>query len=345
MNESINTEVAELKEAFGDLERKVALFGTSTPEVKSNFASGGEALKALASGSAEAKQEFAYTGATTADADVIRPAWINKGLVIVDKGRPVLNLFNRDSLPATGNSIEYPVVSAQTGDVALQAAEGDDLAYLEVGIDTATAQVKTYGGYSEISRQAIERSDVAYLDAVLRHQAASYAKVTNAVVRTTLTGASGVQAGTAITADSTGAWLDFVIDGVGLINDNGAGAQADFILAPLSVFKRIAHLVDDNARVQFNVNGDGSNTIGNANLVGLKGTLAGMPIVVDAGMTGDNVYMVSSDAITTWESAGAPFRLQDENILNLSKQFSLYGYMAVGVTNAKGIVKVNATLA
>lgn len=343
--DSNENEVAELKEAFSDLERKVALFGTSTPEVKSSFATGGAALKALATGSDEAKQEFAYTGATTTDADVSRPGWINRGLVIIDKGRPVLNAFNREPLPADGLSIEYPFVSATTGDVAVQAAEGDDLAYLEVGIDTASAPVKTYGGYSEISRQAIERSDVSYLDGVLRYQAASYAKVTNAAVRTALTGATGIQTGTAITVDSSTVWIDFVVDGVGLINDNGLGAVADFVLVPLSVFKRIAHLVDDNARVQFDVNGDGSNTIGNANLTGLRGTLAGMPLVVDPGLTGSNVYMVSSQAITSWESPGAPFRLQDENILNLTKQFSLYGYMAVGVTNAKGIVKVNATLA
>jgi hypothetical protein len=41
----------------------------------------------------------------------------------------------------------------------------------------------------------------------------------------------------------------------------------------------------------------------------------------------------------SWENAGAPLRLEDENIINLSKDFSLYGYMAVGVTNALGLVK------
>jgi hypothetical protein len=34
-------------------------------------------------------------------------------------------------------------------------------------------------------------------------------------------------------------------------------------------------------------------------------------------------------AIETLESPGAPAQLQDENILNLTKAYSVYGYLAV----------------
>ncbi|UEB89932.1 hypothetical protein, partial [Dermabacter jinjuensis] len=36
-----------------------------------------------------------------------------------------------------------------------------------------------------------------------------------------------------------------------------------------------------------------------------------------------------SAAIKTLENSNSPTQLQDDNIVNLSKQFSLYGYMAV----------------
>jgi hypothetical protein len=35
-------------------------------------------------------------------------------------------------------------------------------------------------------------------------------------------------------------------------------------------------------------------------------------------------------------------RLQDENIVNLSKSFSIYGYLAVAVQKRDGLVKVTA---
>jgi len=343
MSDSLSTEVGELKEAFSDLERKVVAFGSAAPAVTSKFASGGEALKALATGSTAAKQDFAFTGATTADANVVRPGWVNRGLQIVDRGRPVLNLFAKAALPATGNSIEYPVVSATTGDVALQANEGDDLTYLEVALSTATAPIKTYGGYSALSRQAIERSDVSYLDAVLRYQTASYAKVTNAAVRTALTGATGVTTLTALSgADTAKGWVNLVLDAAAAIDANGQGAKADFIVMSPAVYKRVVGLVDNNARVQFNINGDGSNTVGNANVLGRTGSLAGLPIVVDTGLAGNTVYISAAEAVTVFEQSGAPFRLQDENIINLTKEFSLYGYMAIGVTNPGAIVKVSA---
>jgi HK97 family phage prohead protease len=344
MNEEITNKVAELEESFSDLERKVALFGTSTPAVTQNYSNGGELLKGLAAGKEDAKQAFAYTGATSTDADVIRPAWLNRGLKLVDENRNVLNLFGRAALPTTGNSIEYPVVSGVSGTVGVQGNEGDDLPYMEVTIDTATAPVKTYGGYSSISRQAIERSDVAYLQTVLDFQARQYAKVTNAAVRTALTGATGVNTGT-LTVDNAGAWIDTVVDSAALIEDNSKGSNAEFVLMGRGVFKRLAHMVDTTGRPLFALNADGANTIGSVNVRGVVGNIAGLPIVVDPALTGNNVFVASSDALVSFESAGAPFRLQDENIINLTKDFSLYGYMAIAVVNPLAVVKVNATLA
>jgi hypothetical protein len=341
-NEVTSEAVAEIREAVTDLERKFAGFSVEDRGTNegSQFRSGGEFLKALADNDSKAAMEIrAYTGATSADSHTGND-WKNNVLRIVDRGRPVLNLFAKGPLGPTGNSVEYPKVSSITGDVAAQAAEGDDLAYIEVAITTATAQVKPYGGFSQLTRQAIERSDVSYLDAVLRAQAASYAKVTNGAVRTAMTGATP-QTGTTFTlASATGGdFLKAVVDGVQKIDTNGNGAAAEFVIVSADVLLAMAALVDSAGRPVFNINTDGVNTVGTLNVRGLAGTVAGLPLYWDSALAAKTLYVASSEAVTSWESPGAPVRLEDENIINLSKDFSLYGYMAVGVTNALGLVK------
>lgn len=343
-NENENTEVAELRESVTDLERRFAMLGeTEVKATNEQFRSGGEFLKALVNQPAEAR---AFTGAVLADADgESRPAWVAKNLKLVEENRPVINAFQRQALPASGNSIEYPFVANTSGTVTEQENEGDDLSYMEVALDTATAPVKTYGGYSSLSRQAIERSDLSYLDTVLRYQTLQYAKATESAVRAAVEAEQTFNAGVlAGTADAAQAWIDTVVDAAKAIDDNGMGASAEFILVSHDVFKRIAHMVDEMGRPLFDLNRDGSNTFGSVNLRGVTAQVAGLPVRVGKGLAAGSMYVASSEAVTTFESAGAPFRLQDENIINLTKDFSLYGYLAVAVTNPGAVVKVDVSL-
>ncbi|MFC9846649.1 HK97 family phage prohead protease [Streptomyces sp. NPDC060223] len=341
-----NTEVTDLREAVTDLERRFAVLGENPTRGTSGLEirSAGEFIKGLVDGTSRDKVESynrAYTGATTTDSNP-QVGWVQKTINIVQENRDTLNLFEKGPLPATGMSVDYPKLSSVSGTVAAQAAEGDDLGYLEVVITDASTPVKTYGGYSQLTRQAIERSDVPYLSKVFEYQTMQYAKATNAAVRTVLTGGTGYQTAT-LAADTAKGWLDLAIDASGLIHDNGVGAEAEFILMSNDVFKRVATIVDSAGRPLFVVNGDGTNTIG-AVTRGRRGNIAGLSIVVDPGLAANSLYIGAAEAITVWEAAGAPFRLEDENIINLSKNFSLYGYMASAVTNAKAVVKVDADL-
>jgi hypothetical protein len=337
INYASAADLAEVRDAVNALDRKVA----EAPKASTGttqFRSAGEFVKAYAAGDDAAKMEIrAYTGAVLADSHTSND-WKDSLLTIVNRGRPVLDLFQKAQLGDHGLTVAYPTVSGTTGDVAKQNAEGDDLAYLEVAIGTGTANVETYGGYSELSFQVIDRSDVSYLDAVLKFQAASYAKVTNAKVRSTMVAATP-QTGTSFTLSSATAadFLGAVVDGVSKIDANGQGAQADFILVSTDVYAKMTAVASTG--FAFDANNSGGATIGNVNIRGLSGSLAGVPIVVDAGLAAKSFYVASSGAITTFENSGAPVSLADENIINLTKQFSLYGMLAVGVTNAMGLVK------
>lgn len=342
-----NTEVAELRDQLSDLERKLAVITEQGAGMQAamapQFRSGGELLKALASNDDKARAELRDFG-TSVEADITRPGWISKPLKLVQEKRRVVNLFSTAPLPATGNSVEYPFVKTTTGTVGKQTAEGDALAYMEVALDTGTSPVATYGGYSSVSRQAIERSDLAYLDAVLRYQALQYAKSTEAAARTAFLAMTG-------TADTfpklslakAKDWIDLIVDAAGTIEDASLGLEADFVYVSRDVFKAIAGLMDGNDRPVFALREGSANTIGSANLVKAGANVGGLPVVCDPKAGAGTLRIASAEAFSTLESGGAPFRLQDESIVNLTKDFSLYGYLATTANDQGGVVNVTIT--
>lgn len=340
-NDTTAPGVDELREAVSDLERKVALFSVNEKPAANavQYRSAGEFLKALAEGKDDAKMQVrAFTGATSADAHADASSWVARTIKLVEENRPVLNLFSKSALPASGNSIEYPVLEGTTGTVGAQVAEGDDLPYMEVRVTTATAPVLTYGGYSSLSRQAIERSDIAYLDTVLRYQAFQYAKVTNQAVRTAVAGVTASGQSLSLGGATGADWLRMVVRARRAIAN--ANSQAAVIVMSDNVYEGLLTLDDTAGRPVFDVNNDGANTFGNLSPANFGGSLAGLPIVLDDAAPSGTLYVAGKDAVTSFENAGAPVRLQDENIINLTKDFSLYGYLAVAVTNPGAVQRV-----
>ena len=86
-------------------------------------------------------------------------------LRLIEQRRKVTNILTRDTLPATGMSMEYNVVSEDTTAVDKQTAEGAALTFGKVKFGTKTADINTYGGYTTLSRQTIERSTTPMLRA------------------------------------------------------------------------------------------------------------------------------------------------------------------------------------
>jgi hypothetical protein len=88
------------------------------------------------------------------------------------------------------------------------------------------------------------------------------------------------------------------------------------------------------------VSGNGTNNIGTLNPVGLSGDLAGLTIRLDAGLAAGapSAAFVNADAVRLY--ADPAKRLTDENIVNLTKQFSLYTYAAVAQEIPAAVVPV-----
>lgn len=338
MTENNYASAADLDEIRSDIDRRFATIGdVKADSNESAFRNGGDFLKALSARDAKAIEEVrAYTGATSGNSHQAHD-WKGVLVGIAQGKRPLVNVFGTGPLGDSGNTVEYGSYTV-TGAVASQANEGDDLGRLNLQVTTASTPVRTFGVASELSYQVIDRSDISFLDDTLKAQAASYANVTNAYVRSALTGASATAgAGFTLSSATSKDVLKAVVDGMQKIDGLNLGLTADAIVVSSDVFLTVATLSDGSNRPVMDVNRDGANTIGSAN--GLSANVYGIPVVVDAGLAAKSFYIVSSSAVGVWENAGAPVALSDDNILNLTKPFSLYGYLAAGVKNAAAIVR------
>ena len=336
-------DMVEVREELDTLTREVASIREAAPVIASapSWNSFGDFVKSVVRGDENAvEMTRAYAGAVVSAEgpdSIGRDAWVNEALLLVDHGRPSLNSFRKAGLPEAGLNIDYPAVLTNTLDVDTQAAQGDTLVFGKLSLQTKTTPVKTIGGWTDVSRQTIERSSVAYLSEVFRAMSIAYGKTTNDMFIDTLTGNTDLAAltGVAGTAEGiTGAVADASIS----IYQNAAG-RPQFILASPDVWKMLVSLFAVDGRPI--VGGSAPvNNIGVSNLPQMTANLFGLEVVVDPALPEGTCYIANSNAITTWESGGAPYRLSDEDITNLTNQFSIYGYIAFGVIYPEMIVKV-----
>lgn len=334
-----SAELAEVRSAVADLERKFEVISApvnNTPAVP-QFRSFGEYVKAVASGDEQAIQLHRdFTGGTTADSISLN-AFVDQTIRLVEKGRPTVSAFAAAALPATGMNVEYVVVDTDTTDVDEQAAQGDVLAFGKLSLETATAPVKTYGGFSTLSKQVIERSSVAYLDATFRALAIKYANVTNAAARATLVAnAASLNTGT-VAANSFEGWVEAIAT-ASAESFNETGLTPEFILVSSDAFIEIAKVKNGDAPLLAGFNQ--VNNIGTINPVGLTGTFYGLPVIVDPSLAAGSVYVANRNGMVNYESAGAPFRLTDDEITTLTSDFSVYGFMASTLPQPKAITKL-----
>lgn len=336
-----SSEIAEVRNHAEELERRLEVLSTEKTEAPTapKFRSYGEYVKSVATGEDNGlvlARAFADTNSVMADS-ILKNAWVNETIRILDAGRPTYNVFASAPLPADGMTIEYPLLNSDSSAIEEQAAEGDALTFGKIDLTSATANIKTYGGYTAMTRQLIERSSVAYVDAAFRAMAAAYAKKTNNVVKAYVSALSTTST-SSVAAWSADAIIEMLADSATKVN-NETGKALEFILCSSDVFKQLAKQVDGVARpiaAATNV----VNGFGSINPVGLTGNILGLPIVVDPSLAAGTLLTGASSAITTYESAGAPFRLNDGDITNLTQQFSVYGYLAVAGHDPKALVKV-----
>ena len=333
--------IEEVRNHAEELERRLDVIASEKAPAISvpQFRSYGAWVKGVAAGNEDALAlHRTFTGADTGDT-VMQNAWVSDTVRILNAGRPTYSVFSSAALPADGNNIEYPVLNTNTLSVAEQAAEGDTLAYGKITLTSATAPIKTYGGYTDMSRQVVERSSVNFVDTAFRAMVAKYAAVTNAAVRAKLIADEANFNSSALGAWTAAEIIDSLAEAATKVNGD-TGLPLEFILVSSDVFRLMAKTVDTMDRPILSNAGATVNTYGSINPVGLTGNVLGLPIVVDPSLANLSFYAGNSAALTTYESAGAPFRLDDEDITALTNSFSVHGYLGIAASDPKALVKI-----
>jgi hypothetical protein len=334
--------VNEVRESVETLNREVQVLKSATTTATADVVdtrSAGEVLKAIAKNDENTIRT--YTGGTTADA-VVMNGWVGDLTRIIDEAAVLRGVFSTGTLPGEGNYVEYAQLKSNSMDIDVQASEGDDLVFGKIEQELKTAPVKTLGGYTTLSRQEIERSSINILDASLRAQAIQVGKALNAQFRAKYSAAVAAQ----VTADNTvvvpangtyADWLNAIIDAT--VKFQNQGLSLDALVVDAATFKKLAALEGADGRPVLLVTGNGTNNVGSINITGLGGSVASVTVVVDPALDGD-VAFVNRNALRQFNSPVV--RLQDENIINLSKDFSVYLYSAIADEIPSAIVPVVA---
>ncbi len=340
MSENIELDVRTVQDEVAELRRVIE--AGQTVEVATSathkFRSQGEFAKALAKGDADAIQ-LTRDASTSADT-VALPGFLGYIDNLIDTNRPTLSAFSRAALPAAGLTVEYAQVSANTLDVDVQSPENEELAFGNLTIDSVSANVITYGGYTSMSKQTIERSSVNYLDTALRALSIAYANATNKAVVDLIAAQNYTGKTFDVSALTSEALIGGIADASAYIYKE-TGLRPEAIMVGTGAYKLLLQAAGEDGRPVVLVNGAGVNNIGSANIPGLSGQLFGLPVIVDPAIGTNLAFMANSAAIQTLESAGAPVRLSADDITTLTDSISVYGYMAITMPFSDALVKLD----
>lgn len=344
-----------------DFEQRMAEFGEELRKVKAGIASAsgeptakplgaeyrsaGDYLKALYQGDDAAVQLMRDTRDLIAMADTGNTStWIADDLRLIEQRRKVTNILTHDTLPATGMTMEYNVVTDDTTAVAQQSSEGTALQFGKVKFGTKSVDISTYGGYTTLSRQVIDRSTTPMLNTALRALTNAYAKATENAVRiylydliaTQRKATNKIAAPATLTAMTVDQWAGLILDAAETMDERNAS------MTRLAVSKDVAlaliKLKDSGDRFM-DISGKGSDTIGAFDLTGVVGDLMRVPVYLLPKAPDQTACFIDPSAVTVWESGG-PTQLSDGDPTKLTENYSVYGYMAVGATFTDGLLPI-----
>lgn len=346
-------DLREIREQIEDLGRRVELSGQRGAGVvaEPDQRSAGAWLRDLVRGDGDTIREYeqlverAYTGGTSADG-ILTPQYVGDTIRLIEAPNVLGQLFSTAPLPSKGLKLEYGVLDSDSIDVDEQENEGDDLTVGSITLDVEHADIKTYGGAVELSRQKIERTtNVNVLDLHLRALALRAGARKAAVLRAhyaTVVAANALDPDrVAVVADDESYvdWIGGIIDAAE--HYANLGLTLDALVTDKTVFKTLAGLVDLSGRPLMVISGTGDNTVGRISPKALGGELAGVTVKLNMKQASAGAAFVNSEAIRQYNSPLV--ELADENIINLSKQFGVYYYGALATEIPEAIVPVVAT--
>ena len=325
----LTPELAEVRERIESVEREISTLGSMETAIAVDNRSVGEFVQALANGDDNAIR--AYTGATTTDS-VVTP--IDRDLTrIIEAAAPLRQVFSTGTTPAEGMAIYFAQLKGITDGTAAQAAEGDDLGYYEVQLETKNVSIKTIGNFIQLSLQSILRSTVDFLNTSFRGQAIALGNKLNAelIAQYKTTVAAQITANNKVTVAATGAtyntWMAALTDAA--LKFSTLGLPIETLVVDTTTFKELMALQGGDGRPVLLVDGAGVNNVGSISPTGLGGQFAGVRVVAVAELNTNKSQCAFVNSAALRQYTSSTLRLESDNAINLSNSYSLSVFSAV----------------
>lgn len=293
-------------------------------------------------------EELAEYRSTTGNfGGLVVPQFLNDQFMpVLRSGRPFLNNVTQVALPEAGMTLTIPR-GATGSTVAAQETQNTAVSNTTFTESDLVVPIRTFSGQQITSRQSVDRGD-GIANILLQDLYADYATRVN-VSAISGAGTGGGHFGVLNTTSvQTVAWtgttgasfVTAVHNGLGRINASRFAA-ADLIVMHPRRWAWLCAQSDTSGRPLVEIRGyTGDNVVaaGAAAGYGVVGSVAGVPVVTDAGVpinlgtstNEDRVILTRRQDCLLFEDAGAPVGFTFEEVLGdqLSVRMVVYGYSA-----------------
>ncbi|MDN6380254.1 MAG: hypothetical protein L0K10_15135, partial [Brevibacterium aurantiacum] len=282
---------------------------------------------------------------------VNKPGFIGDLTKRITERRRWTNKFRSRPMPSKGMSVDY-IKTLVTATIAEQENQLDALAKGSTfSVTPASSPVRTFGGAETVSRQVIDRSEAWALTGMFEAFGLQYGRETEAATKSYIVDLIDTillenAAGTTVDVPADfGAfdWIDAIVDSAGIFED--LGYSINELAVSSDVFKRLAAEAGTDGRPLLTVSGTGTNVVGEVNLPAASGELMRVQVSPLHNAADGTAAFIDPVAIETVESPGAPFWLQEDGVLNLSRDYAAYGYLAHINPHPRALLPVNFTTA
>ena len=240
----------------------------------------------------------------------------------IDAARPIVSALGPRNLPSA--TWHRPVVTGRTA-VAKQGTDGaaadekSELVSQKMTITRLTANAVTYGGYVNVSRQNIDFSSPAALDAVVNDLAAQYAIETEAATADALasTSTTPVTYGTTPTQETVAAAVwEAAAQAYSAVKGQGRLVIA---VAPdrLAVFGPLFSPVNPQ-------NGQGTGFAAGQFGQGVMGNISGINVVMSSGLAAGEAFLFSTAAVEVYEQRVGALQVTEPSVLGVQVAYAGY---------------------
>jgi HK97 family phage major capsid protein len=271
---------------------------------------------------------------TTDNPGLIPTPIIGPVVDFIDSNRSLVTQLGPRNMPSSTWS--RPKVTQHTT-VALQSAEKAELASQKMVISKITGNAATYGGYVNVSRQNIDFTQPAVMDAVINDLAGIYAIQTEAAAAsafdTAATAGLAIPTGAAtLAAVSASLW-----DGAAKIYSATKGAGRVFAVTGVDMLAILAPVFPPVMPWNNISQGMSAADFG----TGLITSLSGIPLYVSSGVGTLRILMFSTAAAEVYEQRVGALSVVEPSVLGV--QVAYAGYFTPLVIDSGGIVKITKT--